>query len=43
MGMGQVIGYPNKWINWMVNAKDRLKSVVPQVLNFDPQPYDDYV
>lgn len=22
--------------NWMVNARNRLKSVVPQVLHFDP-------
>jgi hypothetical protein len=34
MGMGQVIGYPNNWINWMVNAKDRLKSVVFAGLEF---------
>ena len=30
------IRYPN---NWMVNTKNRLKSVVPQVFNFDPYPY----
>ena len=30
------IGYPN---SWMVTTKDRFISVVPQVFNFDPQPY----
>ena len=29
------IEYPN---NWMVNTKNRLKSVVPQVLHFDSYP-----
>ena len=24
---------------WMVNTKNRLKSVVPQVFNFDPHPH----
>jgi hypothetical protein len=29
-GMGQVIWYPS----WMIGPKDRLKSVVPEVLKF---------
>ena len=31
------IEYPN---SWMVNTKNRLKSVVPQVLHFDSYPYE---
>ena len=30
------IEYPSYW---MVNTENRLKPVVPQVLNFDPYPY----
>ena len=31
------IEYPN---SWMVNTKNRLKSVVPQVLHFDSYPFE---
>ena len=36
LGVWVKIGYPK---NWMVNPKNQLKSVAPQVFNFDPHQF----